>query len=214
MFGVKSMERIRKRGLIIGMLLGDGCIYMNGTSYRFYIGHSEKQQDYLKDKAKILAHILDREIPKIQHQTIKSNFSGLPTQRYSFAIESRKFKRYRTLFYTNENKRQIKMSMLKWLTPEGIAYWWMDDGSISSKKRNGRHHAWECVLHTCCSKEEAQVCIEYFTKYWNISFNLRKDKQYFSLRCGTREATKFMKLIFDYRLASMHYKFPECFQNL
>ena len=49
--------------------------------------------------------------------------------------------------------------MLNRLNALGIAIWYMDDGGLSQKKRNGVVHANELMLNTGLSKENNQIII-------------------------------------------------------
>lgn len=74
----------------------------------------------------------------------------------------------------------------------------MDDGGLSQKKRNGKVHANDLILNTHLSKEENQVIIDYFKEEWDIHFTQIKNKNRYRLRCGTREARKFISIVEPY----------------
>ena len=82
----------------------------------------------------------------------------------------------------------------------------MDDGSLCKKVRNGKIHAWDLYLNTYLTKEENQVIIDYFKEVHAISFGQVKNNGTYRLRCGTKEARKFIKLIEKHIIPSMKYK--------
>lgn len=43
------------------------------------------------------------------------------------------FTYYRNLFYNSQNKKIVPLNINKLLTPRGLAYWIMDDGSLQNK---------------------------------------------------------------------------------
>lgn len=43
------------------------------------------------------------------------------------------FTEYRDLFYNSENKKTVPLNIKQLLTPLGLAYWIMDDGSLQNK---------------------------------------------------------------------------------
>ena len=92
------------------------------------------------------------------------------------------------------------------LTPQGIAIWYMDDGGLSAKKRDGKIHAYELFLNTHETKETNQIIINYFLEVHDIKFTQVKNKGLYRLRCGTKQARKFIALIEDYVIPSMRYK--------
>lgn len=72
---------------------------------------------------------------------------------YFNTLSSPKFNFYADLFYKNK-KKMIPSCISKWLTPRTIAYWYMDDGSMHSKKHrsirfNTQGFEFEEVKHLC-----------------------------------------------------------------
>ena len=49
-------DKLKEKDLLMGLVLGDGSIYKDKryNSYELYIGHGEKQKDYLEWKLNIL----------------------------------------------------------------------------------------------------------------------------------------------------------------
>lgn len=114
--------------VIIGSILGDGCIEINNKEreyYRLSIKHSLKQESYIMFKYEKLKRI--SKIPKIGIKKDKrekfkdSSFIELRT------TTNRIFKKYRKNWYVDGVKRIYKDDLFKldWL---GIAIWIMDDG--------------------------------------------------------------------------------------
>lgn len=187
----------KKDQLIYSMLLGDGWLCKKDLR----IQHSEKQLNYLKWKRKLLIK------EGIDCGTIKyRNNNGFPafyfyTKSYSF-IESFKKKNY------NPDKTACVLNNLNNLTPFSIAVWYMDDGGLSQKYRDGKLLANELMLNTGLSKEENQIIIDYFKNVWGIQFSQCKNRSVYRLRCGTKEARKFADIVKPYVIANpeLHYK--------
>lgn len=195
----------RNKSLLIGMIIGDGHVVSrkhpkhNYTQNTLIIKHSIKQIEYLNHKAKLLHSIFGGKKPHV-NIIDNSGYEGCilyKTDRY--------FKVLRKLLYP-DGKKKISRDVLKYLTPEGIALWYMDDGSLSAKKRNGKIHAYDLTINTYISKEENEEIIEYFRDIWDIKFTVVKSKSSYRIRCGTREARKFIKIIEPYIVESMRYK--------
>ena len=99
--------------------------------------------------------------------------------------------------------------MLNKLNKLAIAIWYMDDGCLSAKRRKGKINAWQLLINTYISKEDNQVIIDYFKETWDIQFNLNKHRDLYRLRCGTKEARKFIKIVKPYiydKIKCMEYK--------
>ncbi|MEJ7699890.1 MAG: hypothetical protein WKF71_09645 [Pyrinomonadaceae bacterium] len=190
------------RSAIIGMVAGDAGIRQQKgcKSVSLRIHHAERQKEYLEYKRDILQNLFrEWEI------TVKPfNNSGYPGVR----LATRTHPRLRTVykwFYKN-GKKQFSRSILNYLTPNGIALWYMDDGSLSYKKRDGLIHGREIHLNTYCSFEEAEIIQTYFKDVWNMSWTLVSNKGFYRLRMGAGEAQKLFAMIDPYIVPCMRYK--------
>ena len=134
---------------------------------------------------------------------MRFNNSGYPGIRFSKG--SKYFRVLRKWLYSNGVK-QISRYLLDKLDLEGIAIWYMDDGGLSAKRRNGKVHAYELFLNTHISKENNQIIIDYFKETWNINFQQVKNKGSYRLRMSTYEIKKYLPLISKFIIPSMQYK--------
>ena len=181
--------------LICEMLIGDGYLGRKNLE----ITHCEKQHEYLLWKKKILIEN-DREC---SNTILKNNGNGFlayrfHTKSYDWIADLRK-----EIYIPNKT---FNLEILKNFTPLGLAIWYFDDGGLSQKKRNGEVYANELMLNTGLQKEGNQLYIDYFKEYWYINFSQVKNHNCYRLRCGTREARKFIKIIQDYIAPGMEYK--------
>jgi hypothetical protein len=209
-----------KRSIIIGMLLGDGCIKIkphtltNGDKknyYEFCIAHSPKQLRYLQWKGSKLHSIFGGKVWKVSEgSTTLSN--SVTYQSFRVSKQHPYFKLLHRWAYSNNNKKYFTRSLLDKLSPEGIAYWYMDDGSLVKTVNNtGGISSFQIRLYTYCSLEEANTIKLYFKDTYDIEFNISKHtgKEQYCLRCNTKEGTKFLNLIHKYKAPDMEYKFLE-----
>ena len=113
-----------EKSLLIAMSLGDGHVRPRGS---LSVQHSNKQRDYLSYKANLISKIFDC---KININEVNNN--GFMQVR--FEKSNRYFKLIRRWLYPLGVKI-ISRKMLNRLTPHAIAIWYMDDGSLSAKKK-------------------------------------------------------------------------------
>jgi hypothetical protein len=190
------------RSAIIGMVAGDAGIrkQKDCRSVSLRICHAERQREYLEYKRDILQNLFKAwEIP------IKTtNNSGYP----GVFLWTRTHPRLRVIhkWFYKSGKKHYSRRILDYLTPLGIALWYMDDGSLSYKKREGKIHGREIHLNTYCSLEEAEIIRTYFDEVWGISWKLVINKSFYRLRMGTNAAEKFFAVIEPYIIPSMKYK--------
>lgn len=124
--------------IIIGLLLGDGHIQqrsINGNS-RFIYGQNSLKKHHFN----YFNHICDLFKPYLSKEYhVKENFytDKRTNNTYSsvnFATLSLPcFNFYRHLFYSSNNIKIVPLNIHKLLTPRGLAYWIMDDGSLQNK---------------------------------------------------------------------------------
>lgn len=189
-------ETIReRRAILLGMIIGDGCIssYKN-KGYKLVIRHGKQQEDYLLFKKELIESIFYNRALTITHVQ-----NGLQIQK-----SSKIFRIYKKWFYTNNIKDFTKI--LKYLNLQSVALWYMDDGSLSAKKHRGKIHAYELTLNTYITKEQNQAIIDWFKLKYDINFSQTKGKGKYRLRMGTQEARRFCALIEKYVIPSMKYK--------
>jgi hypothetical protein len=197
------------RSAVIGMVAGNAWIQKQKgcRSVRLRIVHSDRQKMYLEHKRDILQNLFSGwEIP-----IHAFNNSGYPGVR----LETRDHPKLRAIyrwFYKN-GEREFSWKVLRYLTPIGIAIWYMDDGSLSFKRRDGKIHGREIHLNTYCSLEEAQTIQDYFRTVWGISWTIVANKGWFRLRMGAQEAQKFFKIIEPYVIPDMRYKVDLNYQD-
>lgn len=195
----KELTKQEKKALLIGMVIGDGHLKKNEAGIS--ITHNEKQLQLLMYKKTLLELILN--CKSINIRKVKPNKYN--TTCYTIEKGHKYFRILRKWIYKND-KKYLSRKILNMLDLPAIAIWYMDDGSLSAKKKNGKICAYELTLNTYLSKEENQIIIDYFKEMWNVQFGLNKSKGLYRLRMGTKEARKFSTLIKNYVIDCMEYK--------
>ena len=122
----------------MGLLLGDGHIQkrsINGNS-RFIYAQSSLRIQHLN----YFKHILELFKPYLSKNfNLKNrNFTDKRTNKIyssvSFATLSLPcFNDYKNLFYNSNNLKIVPSNISQILSPRGLAYWIMDDGSLQNK---------------------------------------------------------------------------------
>lgn len=183
-------------GVLIGTLCGD-C---GRKANRLYCGHSIKQKEWFNYKKERFENIFG---DKFDTYTYDVKFNTSVMQFTTHTTELTKY--LVNLFYPN-GKKVICKEALEQLTLEGIAWWYMDDGSMSIKKIDGKPRGAEITLNTYLTAEENQVIIDFFQSQFGITWKLNKSKGKYRLRMGKKEAMKFFPMIEQYIIPSMRYK--------
>jgi len=116
--------------LIVGSLLGDGCIEINasGKAARFEENHSIKQEKYLVWKKEMFGVLVN------QYTKGVASIGGKEYETCKFkSVSHPKFLEYEELFYENRVK-MIRDRLEPYLNPFVLAIWYMDDGSFHPAK--------------------------------------------------------------------------------
>ena len=122
--------------ILIGLLLGDGHLQCRNGNSRFIYGQSSLREHHLN----YFYHIFDLFKPFVSKEfKIKSrSFVDKKTKNvyssiYFATLTLPCFTYYRNLFYNIENRKIVPLNINQLLTPRGLAYWIMDDGSLQNK---------------------------------------------------------------------------------
>jgi len=186
---------------IFTLTLGDGCIDNKTT---LHLRHCTEQKDYLIWKHSYLKEAVpcSEIFDGIQNGY---GFSKFHTKTDNEAWREQ-IKEVKDLLYSDNGKKYFTKEVVDLLTLEDFAVLYMDDGSLTAKKRNGIVHAYDLTISLYCTKEECERFIEKLNGY-GLKFTLKFNKGLYSIRCGTKSARKFIELIKPY------CPNLECFKN-
>ena len=187
------------RNALISIILGDGYLNKDGS---MGIVHCERQKDFLEWKIRYLKS-LDIKCGELK----LFNNGGFPAYKVYINV-TRWGKLLRRIIHKDGYKNIFNRKLLNRLSPIHIAIWYMDDGGLSQKKRNGKVHSNDLMLNTHTTKENNQILIDYFLEEWGVKFTQVKNKGHYRLRCGTIEARKFISIVREFviQIPSMAHK--------
>lgn len=193
--------------VVVGLVLGDGCLTKDG---QLNIWHSKKQEDYVKYKASLVEKLIEKPV-KIRYAR-QLHYTGNIYEFCGFNVRHSLFKEALPKLYQNRIKI-YSISELAKLDPLGLALWYMDDGSCDMKYRtNGIVGSCQTHLALYTSIEQAAVVQTYFKDYLNIDVNIRstgskKQEQYkYSIYMNTKNSIEYCSLIEPHIIKSMQYK--------
>lgn len=184
------------------MVMGDAHIRWNKPEMS--ISHGEKQMDYLQYKADLVAKATGKVVNVFPFPPYRG---GNEAQGARFACTHRYFRVLRERCYHADRSPKFSKLQLDKLTPHALAIWYMDDGSLYPKKRNGKIHAYELVISCCAVLEsDAQNIVDFFKEKYDLVFTIKRNQGLFSVRCGTREAKKFLSIVSSFIVPCLQYK--------
>lgn len=203
----------RKRGILYGLCLGDGGIYLDKSqakdTARLIIGHGPKQYEYLEEKSRLLHSIIGGKKPSIYTYKSLNKRTNKEYTNHQLYLNNKYFRQMHRVLYPYGIKIYTE-KLLSYLTDQSLALWYMDDGSGSISYNSKTNKPCGCMtrLSTYCSKEEAELLRDWFTQKYNITpkFDVDKRNDKYSLRFNTKESREFVSIVSPYIFQSMKYK--------
>ncbi|MFA5396502.1 MAG: hypothetical protein WC346_10890 [Methanogenium sp.] len=182
--------------VIIGSLLGDGCISFSGKyskNARLQISHCIKQKEYILFKYNKLKTLCNNGIYtryRKDKRFKKEIYEHCELKTKSLEI----FSDYRNKWYIN-NKKTVNISDIEKIEALGLAIWFMDDGT---RERSGVSFA------TIGFNKPDVILLSKILKHkFNLDTKIRKDN---TLYIRKRSLNDFINLIKPYIIDSMKYK--------
>lgn len=189
------------REILVGILLGDAHLETqnNGRTYRLKIEQALTHKEYVDHLyEKFRLWVLTP--PKIRDVITK----GVLSRNYRFTtLDHGSLRFYGQQFYKN-GKKCVPKIINRLLTARGLAYWFMDDGSIKSKESKG------LIFNTqSFSKKEIQMLISVLNNKFGLKAKIRPQKNRYQIYVSGESYEKFVDIVKPYLLKEMEYKLPQ-----
>ena len=182
--------------VLIGTLLGDGCLAKKGRNCRLHVKHSIGQLPFVEWKREMFKDITSMNINVFEQEVVGKNygFCQFATKTHPFFTE------YRDIFYEDGRKR-IPSNIQELLsTPLALATWFMDDGTRSCQG---------LTLQTNCFEvEEVELLQTVLLNNFEIKTTSKDEKGRRVIYVLKNMVPKFRSLVEPHMLPSMLYKFP------
>jgi hypothetical protein len=198
-----------QKDLLVGTLLGDGNLQTQsaGNTWRYRAIHKLAHESYLFHKYELLKDFCQTP-PKLS-QIIDSR-TNKTYSRYMFQTTvADEFRFYGLLFYKQQQdlswKKCVPSNIDSLLTPQALAYWYMDDGAL---KWRGKSNAVR-ICTDSFSIDEISLLKDVLQSKFSLKVSLQK-KDAIQRLCILEDSYSTLKdLIVPYLLPSMYYKFPD-----
>jgi len=189
-----------QKDILIGLLLGDACLETQnkGQTYRLKIEQSRSHQAYVEHLYGLFAEWVPtpprvKQVVSAAHQSENMTFQTVNHSAFRF---------YAHQFYI-EGKKRVPELIHRWLTPQGLAYWFMDDGSIKSKQSKA------VIFNTQgFHRSEVERLIQVLQQLFSLQASVRNQKDGCQIYIAGGSYERFVELISPYLIAEMQYKLP------
>ncbi len=190
-----------QREILVGLLLGDGCLETQnrGRTYRLKIEHSYAQAPYVQHLYQCFRSWVLQE-PQIKVQAI----GGKAYQKLWFTTVSHAaFRFYAQQFYRNGRKVVPKL-IKRLLTERGLAYWFMDDGSIKSKGSQA------VIFNTQgFAEQDVKKLVGVLQEKFGLEAKPRPQREGQQIYISGRSYERFRALVEPYLIPEMCSKLPQ-----
>ena len=190
-----------QREAIVGLLLGDACLETRngGRTYRLKIEQSARQQAYIDH----LYSLLREWVLTPPGARSKRASNGTVTVNLAFQTVSHSaFRFYAQQFYADGRKRVPEL-IGHWLTPRGLSYWFMDDGSLKSSQSKG------VILNThCFQQQDVERLARCLLDLFGLQVTPRRQPDGLQLYVSGRSFEIFSAIVDPYVIPEMRYKLP------
>ena len=181
--------------ILLGMILGDGCLRNNGKSVRVSITNGEKQEEYLNYKKSVLDIFQTKNVVSKSGYKPENSISTITSASF-YDIDNWKSK----LYLNNSSKNNITKDLADLLNPISWSFIYQDDGSISRNKY---------VTFSFCEMNDSSIELlkNSLQKIFEVSPITFKCSRGFSyIRLNRECSEKFITKIAKYIHPSMAYK--------
>lgn len=195
-----------QREALVGLLLGDAHLETRsrGQAYRLKIEQSEVHREYVEH----LYHLFEPWVltaPQAKRVVSRGHAS---VNWWFQTVSHGAFRFYAQQFYEGARKH-VPQLIHRWLKPRGLAYWFMDDGSL--KWRQSR----AILLNTqAYERSDVGMLMQVLTERFALETFLRRQVEGHQIVIAGRSLERFVTLVEPYLLPAMSYKLPRAGQTL
>ena len=190
-----------QRDTLVGLLLGDACLETQnrGRTYRLKVEQCARQEVYVDH----LYSLFREWVLTAPGARSKRASNGTVTTNLAFQTVSHSaFRFYAQQFYA-DGKKRVPELIHHWLTPRGLSYWFMDDGSLKSSQSKG------VILNTHCFEHEdvarLSCCL---SDRFGLQVTPRRQTDGLQLYVSGRSFETFSTIVDPYVIPEMRYKLP------
>jgi hypothetical protein len=200
------MNSSELRGYLTGLIFGDGRIDGGNTKRAFTI--SSIYKDFIDEIQSNLESCTNFKI-SIKHIPEHNSGGCRHKDAWILRVQAHPYfaKKYHH-FYDDFRHRVASKESLEWLTPHGLANWYMSDGYICLVgKTKGR--IWNRRIDICTdrySKATIESMCAALKRSFNLDSSIIKRGEFYRIRIRQASYNDFIRLVSPYIVPSMRHK--------
>lgn len=209
----KGMNSSELRGFLTGLILGDGYIDKGVHKRSFSI------KSINKEFIEYISNCVDKVTNFrwfIRHSPAHFSAGCEHKESWKFVIKAHPyFNKIFHYFYNDNRHRKIYSKTLSWLTPRGLANWYMSDGYVCLVGKT-KGTIKDRRVDLCTDryfKEDVTLIMNILKKKFNIDSSIIKRNNTYRIRIKKSSYEVFFTLISPYVVSSMIYKMYLGYEN-
>ncbi len=183
-----------QREVLVGLLLGDAHLETQnrGRTYRLKVEQGAQKEAYVQ-------HLYS-----LFKEWVLTPPKQKPNGNWWFQTVSHgAFRFYAKQFYS-EGRKVVPALIHRLLKPRGLAYWFMDDGSLKDKQSRA------ILLNTQgFSQGEVARLAQVLTEQFGLETSLRRQSEGYQVVIRGRSLERFLELTDAHLIPEMRYKLPK-----
>lgn len=182
-----------EEAVLIGTLLGDGCLALHGRNARLHVKHKAAHRALAEFKHGTFSRFVSMDLHEFDQR--------LGGKRYpcvQFATRTHPlFTSWRRRFYSGRRKI-VPHDISSLLTPLATTVWFMDDGSADRTGVTLQTHCYTC--------DEVELLRTAMSERFDIVATIRQNKGHAILYIGKSQVPKLRSLVQPHVLVDLEYK--------
>jgi LAGLIDADG DNA endonuclease family len=182
-----------QRSVLVGTLLGDGCLAKHGHWHRLHVKHklahrelAEFKRDVFRDFVSMRLHEFDQRLGDRRHPCVQFATRTHPV-----------FTEWHSRFY-RERCKVVPEEIDRWMTPLAVAVWFMDDGAVDHWGVTFQTHSFD--------ESEVELLRMVLRERFDLGSNLRKNRQRWILYVPASSMSRFREVVTPFLLSGFEYK--------
>lgn len=187
-----------QKQLIVGGMLGDGCLYKDSTkgNFKFSFGHCEAQEQYFHWKVAMLdpfINTFNKSVNKTRNSTM--------FQTTTICHQDLNF--FGKMFYDENRVKHVPKNLDMYLTPLSLAVWIQDDGNLNAKVNMRIASMGFTESENYLLRDYLKSCFDLNSKVMIFNY---KGKKYYQITLNKENTQKLSDIIRPHVIDSMKYK--------
>lgn len=188
-----KLTRVQREALV-GLLLGDAHLETQnrGRTYRLKIEQGAQKRVYVEH----LYHLFEAWVLTPPQQKTNGNWWFQTVSHSAFRFYARQFYK--------DGRKIVPVHIHRLLKPRGIAYWFMDDGSLKDS------HSRAVLFNTQgFSQTDVARLAQTLTEKFALETYLRRQPEGYQVVVRGRSLERFLEVAGVYLIPEMDYKLPK-----